>query len=368
MSARTNNAVWKENKGYWQINVQKNGTRRSFYSSTPGAKGRRECNKKADKWLDSGIIGTSTVKKASESFLGELELVAKKTNKKGHYDNNKSIMNKWILPPLEKRKIETLTQQDFQDIINTAYIDKKARKTLKNILSVANAFLKYCRKSNATDLRLEDVKIYDDAPKSEKKSLQPNDLEILFGKHDNFVFYLHAFRFLVVTGLRRGELAALQKERDMRKDSKGIMITTRESINKYLEVTQCKTEKSRRPFYLTDLAAKILKEQENMLEQLNIESKYIFPNVYGERMNPNTFYERWTYYRDRKGFKTKASLHELRHTFISMCKKVPTEYLKPYVGHTENMDTFGVYGHEIDGEHLEAVKLINESLAQYIKL
>lgn len=364
MSVRTNNAVWKENKGYWQINVQKNGIRRSFYSSIPGAKGRRDCNKKADKWLDSGIIGTSTVEKASESFLGELEFIAKKTNRKGHYDNNNSIMHKWILPPLGKRKIDSLSQQDFQDIINKAYGEKKARKTLKNILSVANAFLKYCRKSGSTDLRLEDIKIYDDAPESEKKSLQPDDLKILFGEHEQFFFYLNAFRFLVATGLRRGELVALQKDRDL----DGNNLTVRESVNKYLELTPCKTQKSRRKICLTDIAMKILDEQFKMLESLNIESEYIFPNTYGLRTDPNTLYKRWVYYRDKTGYATKISIHEMRHTFISLCKNVPLEYLKSYVGHTIDMDTFAQYGHEIDGEMQEASQMINETMTKYINI
>lgn len=364
MSVRTNNAVWKENKGYWQINIQKNGTRRSFYSSIPGAKGRRECNSKADKWLDDGVIGTSAVKQAGEQWIEEL----KKTTGTGNYKNNECILKNWVYPRIGNKKIEVLSEQDLQNIINDAFSAGRAHKTLKNIRGCLSEFLKYCRKCKATTLRPEDLKIPDGAPVGNKKSLQTSDINMLFGTHDDFVFYLNAFRFFVVTGLRRGELAALKKERDIQKDGDIVILKTKESINKYLEVTPCKTQKSRRTLFLTDLAVRILDDQENMLKQLDIESDYVFPNVYGERMNPNTFYERWIYYRDRKGYQTKVSLHELRHTFISMCKKVPLEYLKSYVGHTEDMDTFGVYGHEIDGEQIEAAKLINASLAQHIKL
>ena len=44
----------------WQVNVQQDGKRRSFYSSTPGRTGQREANAKADAWLDNGIENTST--------------------------------------------------------------------------------------------------------------------------------------------------------------------------------------------------------------------------------------------------------------------------------------------------------------------
>ena len=52
---RTNTAVWNEKRGHWRINVQKNNIRKTFYSSTPGRTGQRECHAKADAWLDDGI-------------------------------------------------------------------------------------------------------------------------------------------------------------------------------------------------------------------------------------------------------------------------------------------------------------------------
>ena len=42
-------------KKRWCIAVQKNGTRKRFYSSTPGRTGQREANAKADAWLDDSI-------------------------------------------------------------------------------------------------------------------------------------------------------------------------------------------------------------------------------------------------------------------------------------------------------------------------
>ena len=59
MSKRINTAVWQEKYKRWQINVQKDGIRKSFYSSTPGRTGQREANKKADQWLDGDIQNPS---------------------------------------------------------------------------------------------------------------------------------------------------------------------------------------------------------------------------------------------------------------------------------------------------------------------
>jgi hypothetical protein len=38
---------------------------------------------------------------------------------------------------------------------------------------------------------------------------------------------------------------------------------------------------------------------------------------------------------------------------------VPANALKRMVGHTKNMDTFGVYGHEVDGEAEKTAQIID---------
>lgn len=46
MGRRTNTATWNGKR--WRIDVQKDGARKSFYSSKPGRTGQREANAKAD--------------------------------------------------------------------------------------------------------------------------------------------------------------------------------------------------------------------------------------------------------------------------------------------------------------------------------
>ena len=43
-------------------------------------------------------------------------------------------------------------------------------------------------------------------------------------------------------------------------------------------------------------------------------------------------------------------LYELRHTFVSVVKTLPAGEVKGLVGHSQDMDTFGVYGHTLTGE------------------
>ena len=355
---RINTAKWMENQKRWQIKVQKDGERRTFTSSTPGRKGQREANAKADDWLENGVDGRTKIKKLYAKFQEEVKL----TTSEGNYANVESIGRVWIIPHIGNKKALALCEQDFQNIINIAYKDGKSKKTLKNIKGVMTNFLKYARKCHATTLRLDDVAIPKKATVSEKKALCPESIRILFGKEASQYWYSYAFRFFVVTGLRRGELIALQKDRDL----SGNKLTIRESVNKFSHITEGKTENARRDMILGSLALSIIEDQDTMLKKAGIKSDYIFCNKFGERICPNSLYNRWETFRNLYGIE-KVSLHELRHTFTSLCKNMPLEMLKNQLGHSESMDTLGQYGHEIEGEKQAAAMLINEIIENVLK-
>lgn len=357
---RTNTAQWMEKQQRWQIKVQKNGVRRAFYSSTPGRKGKSECHAKADKWLSDDINGQSRVEELFPKYVEEKRILAKDGNDSNAI-NCESIGKNWILPVLGKKKFDDLCDQDFQDILNDAYKKGKSKKTIKNIRGVMSGMLKYARKCNATKMTTTDLEIPDGAPVGQRTIFQPSELSTLFSEQPDYI-YLHAFRFYVAVGLRRGELIALQRERDIVNGACYI----RESVNKYNKVTDGKTKNAQRTIVLTPLAQSIIDDQTDMLRRMGIKSKYLFCTKYGERIYPNAIYTCWKRY--CKGMNLpKISIQELRHTFISMCKEVPLELLKTQVGHSDDMDTFGQYGHEIDGEKIRAAGLISEQLSKYIK-
>ena len=52
--------------------------------------------------------------------------------------------------------------------------------------------------------------------------------------------------------------------------------------------------------------------------------------------------------------------YELRHTFVSIAKDLSEGRVKSLVGHSKNMDTFGVYGHTVRGEMEETAELLDE--------
>lgn len=351
-------AKWIESKKYWEIKVQKNGVRDSFRSSTKGRKGKHEAEAKADKWL---ATGTSEMRfdAAWELFMKQV----KANTGTGNYINTEKAGRLYLLPSLRLKKLSSITRSDWQSCI-TSMVEKRdkplSERTCRNTISTINSFLTFC---DGEHMEFSPIKkpltIPSNAtPTKEKKILQPDGLRILFSdskmpyrKKVIDAFYINAWRFYVVTGLRRGELVGLRQEDVSR------LLTVRRNINNLLEETHGKNDNARRTMVLSNIASSILADQRRMLENLGIKSKWVFPDPHGERSDPNLVYKHWKKYCEYHGF--ESTVHELRHTFVSINKVgTPEVLIKSLVGHSVSMDTIGVYGHEVDGE--------KELAAQYV--
>lgn len=364
MGKRINSAVWVDKYQRWQLKVQKDGQRRTFYSGEPGRNGQRECNAKADAWLDEGIVDENTrISALFALWIDELKL----TTSRGNWQPYESLGGKWILPVIGHLKISALNEQHVQDVINNAFkVGKLSAKTLKNTRACMVTFLGYCRRNKTTTLRPEFIKIPRGAKASNKQTLQPDDLKLLFTedltKRGIKEWFIYAFRFATVTGLRPGEMAGLKT-----KDISDGVLCVRRAINKYGEVTPGKNKNAQRTVVLPQIALDLLSEQQRMLKTAGLISAYVFPGENGEHMHEHTYYMHWCRYRDHVGISPGRTPYELRHTFISVNKKIPAEMLKPMVGHSKDMDTFGVYGHALNGESYAAARMIDEAFQKLLK-
>lgn len=349
MGKRTNTATWNEKYNRWQINVQKDGYRRSFYSSAPGRTGQREANAKADAWLDDGISPTG---ERLEAAYNQYRQECKENMSTTEYNHVDSVGRVWIIPNLGKRKITELNDGDVQKMLDKAAAMGRSKKTIQDINGILNKFLKWCRRNKKTTYRPDDVHIPASARLKGKTVLQPDDFCTLFST-DTALYkgkrqkdeYIHAYRFQVLTGLRPGELRGLRV-----KDIQGGVVYVQRSVNVYGETTQGKNENAVRSFVLSDLARCELALQ---LQEHPSESGYVFPLP-----SPTAYRERWQKYCASNGM-TKTTPYELRHTFVSVVKTLPVGEVKPLVGHSESMDTFGIYGHALQGEDTETAEKIN---------
>lgn len=346
---RTNTAVWYEKYNRWQIKVQKDGQRRTFTSSKPGRTGQREANAKADAWLDEGI---DNVNLRIDALFADYIKSLKETTSKSNWRQAECNGANWILPQCGKKRISKLTEADFQKALNAAYAAGLSKKSITNIRSTETAFLKYCRSRKATTLFFENLTIPKGARNKIKRILQPEELRTLFTVDTTILFdkrvyddYVNAYRYQVVTGMRPGELIGLNWD-TCTDDYADI----RRSINYLGEETTGKNENAIRRVYHSALAKQIIQDQRQRTGGVGSVFNISSQARYEQRLRR---------YCTCNGI-TDITPYELRHTFVSVLKSLPEAKVKLLVGHSRNMDTFGIYGHLLNGELEETTAEIND--------
>lgn len=365
MSERKNEAAWVESRSRWQINVQADGTRRTFSSSIAGRKGKIEAEKKADKWLEERTVSEST--RCGDLLDKYLDRV-KATTSRANWRPMEYRINTHIRPTIGLKRIGKLTEDDLQAILDDGYSAGLSKRSLKNLKSDLTAFLKFCRREKATRLFPENLIINTRAKRSKKTVATPDDMKKLFdsslttwrGKpcEDR---YIHAYRFLVLSGLRPGEMLGLRWA-DIDGKHK---LRIRRSLNDYGELTDGKNENARRPIKLSSMAIEELKQQRELLQRERIISPYVFPYKNGLPTSQDTYRSFWKRYRAYNGI-SLITPYEMRHTFVSVNKEMPEGLKKLVVGHSRDMDTEGTYGHEMAGDLEKAAEYIDSAFKQLL--
>lgn len=361
---RTNTAVWLPKYERWQINVQRDGIRRTFTSSTPGRTGQREANAKADRWLDEGIENEHiTVAALWAKYLES----RKPEVGTGQYGTLMSFGNAWLLPKLGKMQVGRLTEVHLQGVLDDVARKGRARGTLITYRNFLTGFIRYARRAKCSTLVPEDLRIAKKAKTGEKQILTPEELRILFTHSDTTHFgetvpewYIHAFRFSVLTGLRPGEMRGLRPG-----DRFGDTLTVSRAVNRLDEITPGKNENARRSFVLTPLAAAEWDAQVAMLEAAGVESPWLFCDEAGNLPKYILLSKRWTVYCSSNGIQP-LTLYEMRHTFISIVQNLPEGYLRQLVGHSASMDTRGTYAHEMQDDARKTAALVQNIFEDYI--
>lgn len=176
----------------------------------------------------------------------------------------------------------------------------------------------------------------------------PDEIKILFssqkttyGRKEEDDPYIYAYRFAVATGMRPGELIALQWS-----DIKNDRLTIARSINDYDELTRGKNVNARRTIKLSEIAKKILQDQQEALNRKGQGGKYIFPDRNGSFIKQQNYRAGWKRYCAANGIANARTPYEMRHTFVSIMDEMPAGLKKMVIGHSKSMDTEGIYGHQ----------------------
>lgn len=362
---RKSEAIWIESKSYWQVKVQKDGIRKSFTSSLKGRKGKHDAEAKADQWLETGTEDMR-FDKAWQAFLDDQQAHTGTAN----YRKHEYVGRIYILPILATRKLSAITPNLWRKCLDAGLQAGLSRRSIQNIKLSISAFINFCRRERWNIERLErgDLVVSKDAPPPERHILQPDALQTLFAVdtithwgREEHSFFIHAWRFLVLTGLRRGELCGLRNE-----DIQDGILTVRRSLNAQQELTQGKNDNARRTFALSQAALAVLAAQRENLQRHRIISPWVFPDETGDMCSSTHLYSMWDTYRNQHNL--GCSLHELRHTFVSIVQNdMPMPLLKATIGHSEDMDTSNVYGHAVSGDMLRAASIVDSAFEKLIQ-
>lgn len=347
--------IWDKKRKHWKLNAYIGEKRKSFYSSDPGKRnGPAECRRKYRKALDEFEQGGSnpTFDYAWNEFIKDY----KKRNKITSYNAIVNRGNAHLIKRFKRKRLSDIKKRDWQNVIFDAKSNgAKAARTLKSIASTIRIFCKYCASAGFIPDHKVPINfiIPADATKPKKTTLQPDELKLLFAEEQNDNWYIPVFRFIVLSGLRRGEVCALITNRDFDLPR----ITIRESLSHEGLTVSPKSKDSERSIYLSDLALTQINHHKDNRKKYGIISKYLFCKPNATQIQARQLRNEWQKWREKNGI--TITLHELRHTFISYSRQktsLDLDDLKKIYGHSKDMDTDSVYVHEIKKSDKELKK------------
>ena len=335
----------------WRIQTRKDGKRYSFSSSVPGAKGRRECQQKYDNWYYGEGSGEKTVGQVCKEYLADVK--ARCGEFSPALEQYECYIRLYVAPVCSTKKICKMTLRDWQSVINGASGRKKAlsEKTLKNLRGVIMAIIRFGYEDYQCELLRGDLYIPKGHSKKEKEILQKEDIRRLL--EPSKLWYHPLFCFLLLTGMRPSEALGL-KASEISQDK----VFIKRGINARGHITEGKNANAKRVVPIGELASSILRQTIRRNEDNNLHTDWIFCSPDGTQGKQNGMRKHWSKLKAERNL--PGTVYSLRHTFISMMKNVmPEQTIKDIVGHSVSMDTFGTYGHILEGEDRRAAEIID---------
>ena len=347
MPTRIVEAQWLKKQKRWQIKVQANGIRKAFTSSIPGRAGKAEANLKADEWLLSQTIDSSTpVSVLWPKWIESITSPDALTKANTHW-------NRHISQVIAKKAISKVTEGDLQAILNSAAKKGMAFKTIANIRGTLAAFTKWLRMNRYASLSTIDLTISKSAPRGKKIILQPDDIMKLWKGED--APYSNLFKFAVLTGLRPGELLGLRWA-----DISDCRLSVKRSITYRGKITPGKNANAQRIIWLGKYELDVLEAQRKALKKRGIISPWIFPKYDGDHAKQCAVAHSWEVFSRKAGITPGITPYGWRHTFVSINNNMPAGLKRRRVGHSVSMDTEGVYGQAVVGEDEQAAVYVEQ--------
>ncbi|WLR52424.1 tyrosine-type recombinase/integrase [Bacillus tianshenii] len=270
-----------------------------------------------------------------------------------------------IAPYFQKMKLEDLTHNLYQKFINHLISQDYSKRTVQIIHSTMYSALQKAMIRNKIQRNpCEDVIIYSTKEKRQKESNKSDIKFIPYDKigdfldaamKDNYTYYLF-FRFLIETGVRKGEALALQWDKvNVAENRVKIMYSIDYEAKSDDELfSDTKTYNSEREIPITsrlamELNAHKVRQNDNIYRLKEMYKQHlnlVFCREDGSPLPKSTLFNAFKRIL-KKADLPPLSIHSLRHTHavLMLESEVDMKYIQEALGHSSMKITSDVYTH-----------------------
>ena len=273
-----------------------------------------------------------------------------------------------------KRKMKDIRPEHIQRIFNVE-AKRVKRQTLTRIKVILNGVFKQAYKNGIIQKNPVERTTFPRIREETERRVMTKDEQQLFLKYTKRTYYGKIFEVALATGMRNGELRALEWS-DIDFENRMIHVTgTLIYTNGEYKKGSPKSRTSKRDIPMLDNVYHILKEHRK--EQLELKMKLgadcrpikglenlVFTTEFGIAINGTSM----QYYmkhiqemirRDGKEFEP-IHIHTLRHTFATRCIEngMQPQVLKTILGHSSLSMTMDLYSHVLPDTKVEEMKKI----------
>jgi integrase len=290
-------------------------------------------------------------------------------------DGYEGVLRQYLRPRFGTRQLDEVKRDDIKNLIKDLIAADLSRNTIRNALCVIRGMFNHAIEAGALDsnpaarlgrftrtARVAETKGSALTAKEAQQFLEAAGIVCL----DYHPLFLTALR----TGLRRGELVALQwgdiqfgRDDD---DPNRFIVVQHNYVRR--EHTTTKSKKSRRVDISRDLRKSLLELRDKRLleaflkDKQDISDDLVFPSPEGSILDPDNLYHRYFRKVLAKAGLRKIRLHDLRHTFGSLLIQngASIVYVKEQMGHSSIQVTVDIYGHLIPGADVSFVDRLDQ--------
>ena len=363
--------IVKRKDGRWQgsVTIGRNddGTQRRQYVY---GKTRSEVAEKVNALIhdiNTGLFVDKNKSPTLEEWLNFWLVTYKKNSvKEKTYDQYEGVIRVHLAPELGVYRLVDLTGAQIQTFYNKLYANGLSARTIHIINIVLSSALKKAIKNRLIMFNACDAVELPKQIKKERRVLTVDEQKKLIKilkEDDQGAMYI----FALFTGLRRGEVLALQWS-DVDFDTGTVSVNkTLSRVKTYVDsgdktrliVSEPKTETSRRIIPIIDTLIPLLKKQKDSANNNN-KFDLVFPSEAGGYIDPRN-YNRKFYKLVKKAGLPKTNPHSLRHSFAtrSLEAGVDLKTTQELLGHSSINITADLYTHSLMKHKKKELRKLN---------